>query len=292
MIRHVPDGLRTLTLRIPLAKAPPALVTWSPSEDETRHPTVILVTVTAGEPFDRVPMRPVRMGFAGADLVAELRELSTVELAQAGDDCDRPLLQTRDAAETQWTSVVEGPAVRTHTEAQVPAPAIDWREAARGIPVWEGALALFDRRTGWWPGRCLDVADAAFLDLPSGHRGSRTPCEAITRWMDGGGEIIPDLSDPDTQPGYLRRLAIELGCPEEVAAEGASFLYTPDPYRAPDSYGLGTWAIVAGLRPTVFDDNGPRPAFESEWERSLKLGTDDRLLALARAWPVDQRVRG
>jgi hypothetical protein len=253
-------------------------VTWSPSEDETRHPTVILVTVTAGEPFDRVPMRPVRVGFAGADLVAELRELSAVELAQAGDDYDRPLLQTRDAAETQWTSVVEGPAVRTHTEAQDPAPANDWREAARGIPVWSGARVIFTESATdprLYPER--RGRSYAGIAVRERHEGVW-----VVGWLEGewsdreAASLVPDLSDPDTQAAYLRRLAIMLGCPEEVAGEGV-VVY---PWTEP---GWSGWIIEAG---------SSREEPGGAWAWRLDLGTDDRLLALARAWPADRRVRG
>lgn len=73
----------------------------------------------------------------------------------------------------------------------------DWREAARGIPVWEGALCVFD-------------CGASF--------GGKYRAE-----VDAEPQYIPDLSDPDTRAAYDRRLALALGAPEGAVNEGVRF---------------------------------------------------------------------
>jgi hypothetical protein len=74
---------------------------------------------------------------------------------------------------------------------------MDWRDVARerGIPVWRWCMA-------WW----RDSAGQWHEPLPVIH------VDSATR--------VPAIDDPDTQPAYLRRLAVRLGCPEGVAEEG------------------------------------------------------------------------
>ena len=146
----------------------------------------------------------------------------------------------------------------------------DWREAARGIPVWEGAAAWFEgkrwRVTRLWPS--VDGGeDRASLECLDGSGDGEIPPIS---------DVVPDLADPDTRAAYDRRLALALGCPEAYADAGVRF------------YSMGyvtvhRWTIDAGVRPHRYD---------SEWEQTVHADTDDPLLARALAWPADKRVTG
>lgn len=134
----------------------------------------------------------------------------------------------------------------------------DWKDEARGIPVWVGAnlvggmvcVAPHKVKAGR---RVYGSATAARLD---GY-GLREVCEVDVD------PFVLALDNPDTQAAYLRRLALRLGCPEEVAGEGVMF------------YRRGDWFVAAG----PWEDDVP------EWY--AMVGNDDvsdRLLALVRAW--------
>ena len=150
----------------------------------------------------------------------------------------------------------------------------DWREAARGIPVWEGAAAWFEgkrwRVTRLWPS--MDGhEDRASLECLDGS---------------GDGEIppirhaVPDLADPDTRAAYDRRLALALGCPEAYADVGVRFR------RLSSLSPSAGWIVEAGHDEHDFYDG---PAWTSE-PRTVAADAEDPLLARALAWPADKRV--
>lgn len=95
----------------------------------------------------------------------------------------------------------------------------DWKEAARGIPVWEGCLEMYGGRVEAIDGPNIRKRDGLTV-------GYRSPATSG-----------PDLSDPDTRSAYDRRLAIALGCPESIANRGV-IVHTMDG---------GPWMIHAGF---------------------------------------------
>lgn len=144
----------------------------------------------------------------------------------------------------------------------------DWREAARGIPVWEGAAMLWRELASEW-------------EPNPRWRSARSEGFGNYGWVAYGDNslvpqdrAIPDLADPDTRAAYDRRLALALGCPEEHANVGVRF-------RHEGNFGGHAWTIDAGARPHRYD---------SEWERTARIATADPLLARALAWPKDKRV--
>jgi hypothetical protein len=135
----------------------------------------------------------------------------------------------------------------------------DWREAARGIPVWRGCCAIHSHMGS--------MANEVVLGASAEHILAAGMMDRVRKPID----CIPDLSDPDTRAAYDRRLALVLGAPGEAVARGVIVA----------DYD-GVWAVMAGL-----------PSAETGgkwmWARALAL-TDDPLLARALAWPVDKRV--
>lgn len=144
-----------------------------------------------------------------------------------------------------------------------------WKEEARGIPPWPGAhvhhCLLGDDRTdivtwlvdkpGFENWRVESYVTGFHLDTFGGS------------WADV--PMVLALDNPDTCAAFMRRLAVRLGCPEEVAEIGTMFY---EERREP-----GTWVLAAGGR------RG------GAWEWWCELvsgmpGTDNRLLALVRAW--------
>lgn len=134
----------------------------------------------------------------------------------------------------------------------------DWKDEARGIPVWVGAA--IGRVGHGYVGTAYQVGTVLVYVMC--HK------DAAGVRLDWRDEAYPDLSDPDTQAAYLRRLAIRLGCPEEVANAGVMF------YAEPRS---AYWTAAAG----GLDDCG-----DWVWCRDVSPNVDDRLLALVRAWRV------
>lgn len=145
----------------------------------------------------------------------------------------------------------------------------DWRDAARGIPVWIGAFVQAltfggDYRPGF-------IGHAGIRMSDTGHVLPLT------------GREVPDLSDPDTRVAYDRRLALALGAPVEAVEEGVSI------YRDEDS-----WSLRAGA-----PRNYPSDADVEPWYYTLGIRDDhvnagrptaDPLLVRALAWPADKRV--
>ncbi len=142
----------------------------------------------------------------------------------------------------------------------------DWREAARGIPVWEGARVLVARS-----GRVTFLGRVEFID------GDRIVCrEPAGQVLLSASEdpVVPDLADPDVRAAYDRRLALALGAPPEAVDEGVVF------FSSGDGWG---WSIAAGADPEG----------DFLWTRSFMPETNgacDRLHARALAWPADKRV--
>lgn len=135
----------------------------------------------------------------------------------------------------------------------------DWTDDARKIPPWVGAkVCLLGRRipflvsqitrTGAW----VVHRDYAGVE----HHALFEDIRHVA------------LEDPDTQAAYLRRLAIRWGCPLDLVSVGVVFVRSPgDP-----------WRLLAGDLEADVGDAG-------RWSVTLLDRQDDRLLALARAWP-------
>lgn len=135
------------------------------------------------------------------------------------------------------------------------------REAARGIPVWEGAAGLLDGS----PVRVVEI-----LALPN----ARTSATVRYRYTGGGprcfaDSITLDLSDPDTRVAYERRLALALGAPEHLVERGVGA-----------SLFEGALIVQAGFYDSRL----------SNWAEVIEVNTIDPLLARALAWPADKRV--
>lgn len=129
-----------------------------------------------------------------------------------------------------------------------------WKEEARGLPVWAGALVYDEDSAAVVVDEVADNGDALIDGC--------TCSIALAR-------CVLALDNPDTCAAFVRRLAVRLGCPEEIAEIGTMFYKTR---REP-----GTWVLAAGGR------RG------GAWEWWCELvsgasGTDNRLLALVRAW--------
>ena len=143
----------------------------------------------------------------------------------------------------------------------------DWREAARGIPVWEGAQVC---RIG------LRGVGTVQTILPGGG--------GLALWGDGATldprEFFPNLADPDTRAACDRRLALALGCPEAYADVGVRFR------RLSSLSPSAGWIVEAGHDEHDFYDG---PAWTSE-PRTVAADAEDPLLARALAWPADKRV--
>ena len=140
----------------------------------------------------------------------------------------------------------------------------DWREAAKGIPVWVGCRAFSGRH---------DFVSLFVVEVgPSSTAGLVNPA-VPAGWPGGGGSgaltssWFPDLSDPDTRAAYDRRLALALDVPIAEVDIGVTFSKHPtDP---------GWWMANGG-----------------GWTRRFRdIDTTDMLLARALAWPADKRVR-
>jgi hypothetical protein len=138
-------------------------------------------------------------------------------------------------------------------------PARDWREAAQGIPVTEGDRTCTADGFG---GEIVIRVDGDNVLLSCG-KGTPT-------W-ERQGEHLRDLSDPRTQRAYLGDLALALGAPAEAVEEGVVFICR----------GRGQWTLAAGCA---------LPEWDPRWMHQIDRGSDDRLTALAEAWPADKRV--
>lgn len=139
---------------------------------------------------------------------------------------------------------------------------MNWQDVVRkhNIPVWVGA-------------RVCGV-------------GPLSPAGWVVRLDATGGEVFGnggvvwaapmswfrlDLAHPETRAGYLYRLAVRLGCPEGVAAEGVVV----------DFLG-GEWAITIAAGAREMGQSEQR----FEWLRRVELDPcDSLLLALVLAWP-------
>ncbi len=153
----------------------------------------------------------------------------------------------------------------------------DWRIEARRIPIWRGAILIgLEEATSHNCAADVGTGGAVFL-MPNqllrregdGFRLTGSAGMAA----DGPLHIAVDLSDPDTQAAYLRRLAIALGCLEGRAEDGVSFIQTG-----------GGWMLLAGIVSAIPSAEGL--AWMFAWTKTLDdIRDDDRLLALARAWP-------
>lgn len=129
----------------------------------------------------------------------------------------------------------------------------DWKSEARNLPTWPGAFAYF----------AASESAELVVDVGDGWAFNDSVYETRTR-----AELVAlALDHPDTQAAYLRRLAIRLGCPEEVANAGVVF-YAEE--------GYAYWTVAAG----GLDDCG-------DWvwcPEEVAPNVGDRLLALVRAW--------
>lgn len=93
---------------------------------------------------------------------------------------------------------------------------------------------------------------------------------------------VPDLEHPDTRIAYIRRLAIALGCPLNLAIDGVIV----------DWEGRGI-LICAGV-PAIERRENYDPYLVYPWEievpNTLVRTRENMALALALAWPAEQRV--
>ena len=138
---------------------------------------------------------------------------------------------------------------------------MDWRDVLRerGVPVWVGARVQCGADRASW-GTVVDTGDNV---VTVRHWATRSEVEAEKH------DCLLFLDDPDTQPAYLRRLAVRLGCPEEVVQEGVRFYQVM----------RGLWILDAGF---------VHLSFRAQWSHGFeRLGTNNRLLALALAWPKE-----
>lgn len=124
-----------------------------------------------------------------------------------------------------------------------------WRDEAKGLPVWPGAL--FYDGDDHFTSVCSSTGDGCVKSNGDEVHALAARC-------------IPALDNPDTFAAFLRRLAIRLGCPEDVAAGGVLF------------YRRGVWTICAG--PSDWETGVP------EWVEESGGNGDDCLLAAVRAW--------
>lgn len=145
-----------------------------------------------------------------------------------------------------------------------------WQSAARGVPLWVGCRIVWVNPgvpTNGRPMFYVGVEDDDLIAMQPG------PFTYGSRYVHSGGRVVPDLEDPDTRAMYLRRLAVALGCPEDLADECVGFIL------------YGSWTVVSGCP----DNDGAFP-----WSVAPESCRDaiGKIEALALAWPADKRVTG
>ena len=131
-----------------------------------------------------------------------------------------------------------------------------WIEAAKGIPVWDGAM--FGMRDN--APRRAEPIDVLYWAL----------------FVQDGGAYV-DLSDPDTRGGYIRRLALAHGCPDYAAAYGVRF--HPNGYFTHLTLTAGAETVPSSLWTKTIEI----PSSAWAWD-------DDARIALCEAWPADKRI--
>lgn len=135
----------------------------------------------------------------------------------------------------------------------------EWQSEARGIPMWSGAHTLggmicVQPHSVVDGKRVYGSASAVYLD---DYDGLQEVCEVDVD------PFVVDLGHLDTQAAFRRRLAVRLGCPEDLANQGVVV------------YRRRAWFICAG--PLEMDAH--------EWCKCMGYeDVDNRLLALVRAW--------
>lgn len=144
-----------------------------------------------------------------------------------------------------------------------------WRTEAKGLPVWEGAL-FYD-------------GDDEFTQVCAGVDDNRVIAGGDS-WDSQPSRCTPALDNPDTFAAFLRRLAIRLGCPEEMAGEGViaavDEVFVPASRRSDGKdYRVTRLYIVAG-----FVKSKDYIDADVEWRWNADVGTPDPLLAAVRAW--------
>lgn len=146
----------------------------------------------------------------------------------------------------------------------------DWREEAKGIPVWAPSCAL-----------CPSLPyEACVVTMTTDDGRAETD-----RWGDWEmADLIPDLEQHDTLAAFDRRLALRLGAAESAATEGVIFcLVSPGTdeagWRLMVGQSLPGRRHVVGEWPVVPVDIGFGPESVPH-----ALRTADPLLARVRAW--------
>ena len=142
----------------------------------------------------------------------------------------------------------------------------DWKNEALGaLPVWPGALFYDDR----------DLRDRWGAPVPAGPNKPQV-CVGVEgrRVLSQGGLLTTPLAccvlaldSPDTRVAFVRRLALQLGCPEPLVDVGV-MVYPLGPQ--------GCWVFAAGGRTEL----------GWAWSAMAKVETDDPLVALVRAWKI------
>ncbi len=132
----------------------------------------------------------------------------------------------------------------------------DWKEEARGIPVWAGAL-FYDGDSAFT--RICDDAEHGMVLFCDGACAPAKRCAVA-------------LDNPDTRAAFVRRLAIRLGASEKAAAEGVRFYWEGANEE---------WTLEAGYYHQWYATFEPKDGFP------VGVNGDSgelSLLALVRAW--------
>jgi len=161
----------------------------------------------------------------------------------------------------------------------------DWREAARGIPVWRGAVVVD------YPDREHSYPRALCVELPNEEGDFNTAPDPVEYDYEGRSQsavgreygVVVDLEDPDTRAAYDRRLALALGMTADEVDFGVLLFWDP-------RSGAWTYTNGAGRSVRVFGvDDAGIPAQSPHIPCTQHA---DPLLVRALMWPADKRVKG
>lgn len=140
-----------------------------------------------------------------------------------------------------------------------------WREAARRIPTWEGAMVYGVISAGRLAPKTVHVRVERFrFGAPAMItrrfvRTGQVECVEIK-------DVMLDLVDRDTWRGAVDRLALRLGAPEHVVRSGVSFFWDPH---------LEQWTLFAHASYSwraKIDTEHPRMALVSWWLHLMEAG--------------------
>ena len=220
-----------LTPRVPLRHTWPDGA-WSELHLEVKHGGLRLEISTSTDGFEKITLSPAQVAammdaiavqaFPLLDIAGEWREAASAPTpeplptivgpgyyalgsTEAGDDLDRIAERAgraRGIRENPTPASGRG-CFTSCTEGRTMAADQNWREAGQGIPVWLGCREMDGGIVvGFTDDGIIRKIDGAMVGT----------CHPATSG--------PDLADPDTRAAYDRRLALELGAPEEAVNEG------------------------------------------------------------------------